>query len=347
MSIGNYLFSQESSRIIVYLDLSVQGLTDKFGLITNFNFHDDEFITQLNDEKHENSNNIRQYLLCLSICHTAFTEEKDSRIVYQASSPDEMALISAARYYKYIFLKREIGNKMIIEINGKKIEYEVSHILEYTSERKRMSVIVHCPDGKIRLYAKGADSVIKERISINKEQIGITDNHLHQFAKKGLRTLAIAYKELSPQEYSNFETEYNRAIDHYDKEKLIPKVFDSIENNLYLLGATAIDDKLQDNVGACLESFIKTGIKVWVLTGDKVDTAKSIAFSCKLLTHEFIILEYPEKATHDELKVITDDYLKKVDELENKKFCLVMASDEITKMMQSKKLTNKVFISFK
>ena len=86
---------------------------------------------------------------------------------------------------------------------------------------------------------------------------------------------------------------------------------------------------------------------MWVLTGDKPDTSMSIAFSCKLLTHEFIILEYPEKATHDELKVITDDYLKKVDELENKKFCLVMASDEITKMMQSKKLTNKVFISFK
>ena len=196
-----------------------------------------------------------------------------------------MALINAARYYKYIFIKRELGNKIILEINGDKIEYEVSHILEYSSERKRMSVVVHCPDGRIRLFAKGADSVINERVSMNKEQIIITDNHLHQFAKNGLRTLAIAYRELTTEEYQIFEDEYNKAIENLQKEFLMPKVFESIENNLTLLGATAIEDKLQDNVGECLECFIKTGIKVWVLTGDKVETAKSIAFSCKLLTH--------------------------------------------------------------
>jgi phospholipid-transporting ATPase len=283
-------------------------------------------------------------LLCLALCHTAFSEEKGSEIIYQASSPDEMALISAARYYKYIFLKREIGNKMVIEIKGKRFEYEVSHILEYTSERKRMSVIVRCPDGKIRLYAKGADSVIKERIGINREQIDVTDGHLHQFAKKGLRTLAIAYRELSKEEFNKFEDEYNKAIDHYDKETLMPKVFEIVENNYYLLGATAIDDKLQDHVGACLESFIKTGIKVWVLTGDKVDTAKSIAFSCKLLTHEFVILEFPENSTHEELKILLDEYIRKINSKEkaNKKFCLVVASNEIAKMMESRKLTNKV-----
>ena len=128
----------------------------------------------------------------------------------------------------------------------------------------------------------------------------------------------------------------------------MPKVFDSIEKDLYLLGATAIDDKLQDDVGICLESFIKTGIKVWVLTGDKVDTAKSIAFSCKLLTHEFVILEFPEKSTYEELKIILEDHLKAINskERENKKFCLIMASDEMAKMMQSKKLTNKVSINY-
>ena len=283
----------------------------------------------------------------MALCHTAFTEEKGSEIVYQASSPDEMALISASRYYKYIFLKREIGNKLILEINGNKYDYEVSHTLEYTSERKRMSVIVHCPDGKIRLYAKGADSIIRERISLNNEQIEITDNHLLQFAKKGLRTLMVAYKEVSIEEYNKFESEYNKTIDHYDKENLMPKVFDSIECDMFLLGATAIDDKLQDDVGSCLESFIKTGIKVWVLTGDKVDTAKSIAFSCKLLTHEFIILEFPEKSTYDELKKLFEQFHKKVDENENKKFCLVMAGDEISKMMNSKKLTNHVNKLFK
>ena len=173
-----------------------------------------------------------------------------------------MALINAARYYKYIFIKRELGNKIILEINGDKIEYEVSHILEYSSERKRMSVVVHCPDGRIRLFAKGADSVINERVSMNKEQIIITDNHLHQFAKNGLRTLAIAYRELTTEEYQIFEDEYNKAIENFNKEFLMPKVFESIENNLTLLGATAIEDKLQEGVGETIQLLMAANIKI-------------------------------------------------------------------------------------
>ena len=120
------------------------------------------------------------------------------------------------------------------------------------------------------------------------------------------------------------------------KEELIPRILEKIEKDFYLLGSTAIDDQLQDNVAECLESFIKTGIKVWVLTGDKVDTAKSIAFSCKLLSHEFEILEFEEQSSYEEIKSILEDFHRKIDFGDVlKKFGLVIASEELTLITKS------------
>ena len=111
-----------------------------------------------------------------------------------------------------------------------------------------------------------------------------------------------------------------------------------------MLGSTAIDDQLQDEVAECLESFIKTGIKVWVLTGDKVDTAKSIAFSCKLLTHEFHIMELDEQSSYEEIKANLEDFHRVIDFGEvNKKFGLVISSEELTLITKSD-LVERVFI---
>jgi magnesium-transporting ATPase (P-type) len=108
-------------------------------------------------------------------------------------------------------------------------------------------------------------------------------------------------------------------------------VQDKIENDFYLLGCTAIDDQLQDDVADCLENFIKTGIKVWVLTGDKIDTAKSIAFSCKLLTHEFHLLELEEQSSFEEIKASLEDFHRSIDFGDvHKKFGLIISSEELT-----------------
>ena len=130
MNIGNFSYGQND------FDSDKIKKSDKYGQINNFNFYDEEFNSHLKNEKHENYENIKNFLLCLCLCNTVFTEERiDSNVVYQASSPDETALINAARSFDYKFIRREIGNKIILEIFGKTEEYTVSQIIEYSSER--------------------------------------------------------------------------------------------------------------------------------------------------------------------------------------------------------------------
>jgi magnesium-transporting ATPase (P-type) len=203
MSIGNFTYGQND------FDQEKIVRKDQYGQINNFNFYDEEFAEHLKNEKHENYENIRNYLICLCLCNTVFTEERaDNEVVYQASSPDETALINAARYFNYKFLRREIGNKIVIEILGKIEEFVVTQIIEYSSERKRMSVVVKCSDGKIKVFMKGADSIVRQRISLNKDLVEATDAYLLNFAKDGLRTLMIAFKEISQSDYEIWEKEY-------------------------------------------------------------------------------------------------------------------------------------------
>lgn len=126
------------------------------------------------------------------------------KLVYQASSPDESALVNAARYFGHVFTGRDINDNILLEINGQKIQYKLLNILEYSSDRKRMSVIVRCPDNKIRIFIKGADSIIRPRITQNKELLEYTDDCLLDFAKEGLRTLMIAYREVDDNEYERW-----------------------------------------------------------------------------------------------------------------------------------------------
>ncbi len=127
-----------------------------------------------------------------------------------------------------------------------------------------------------------------------------------------------------------------------EKDNLLPKVFDMIEKDLYLLGSTAIEDQLQDNVDDVLFNFIKIGIKVWVLTGDKTDTAKSIAFSCKLITHEFILLEFKERSNYKDIHDKLTEYLSQVNKEPNKKYALIVSLDEINKILSKPELTERV-----
>jgi phospholipid-transporting ATPase len=316
---------------------------DEKGLITNVWFDDNNFQSHQTDTLHENYENITLFLECLALCHTVITdakEEEHGRLVYQASSPDESALVNAARLFKVIFKGRDIENNVTLEVNGKDQIYRVLNLLEYSSERKRMSVVVKCPDGKIRLFTKGADSIVRELITLNKDLVSITDSHLLAFAKEGLRTLMIAYKEVDESEYEKWNKEFMDAVtDPEQKEKLLPPILEKMEKDLYLLGSTAIEDQLQDDVGKTLEIFIKTGIKVWMLTGDKMDTAKSIAFSCKLITHEFNIFEIHEGSTKKEITENIKIALNSLAVDPLNKFALVIGADELNKITQDAILT--------
>ena len=284
-------------------------------------------------------------MLCLSLCHTVITtNEPDEKLLYQASSPDEQALVNLARYCRYSFLSRDINNNILIEINGEKKVYKLLNLLEYSSDRKRMSVIVKSPDDKILLFMKGADSIIRPRISQNKSLIPLTDEYLYNFSGKGLRTLLIAYKEIDISAYENWNQQFLNALeDPITKDAMLPSIFEQIENDLYLVGSTAIDDQLQENVKETIELFISTGIHVWVLTGDKMDTAKSIAFSCKLLTHEFTLLEFKEKLSKKEFELQLNKYLNRVKDEPDNKYGLIISCEEINLLLTDSELTNKFY----
>ncbi|GAB0200532.1 phospholipid-transporting ATPase IK [Grus japonensis] len=237
---------------------------------------------------------LREFLRLLALCHTVMVEEKGDQLVYQAASPDEEALVLAARNLGYVFLARTQDTITISEL-GMKRTYKVLAMLDFNSDRKRMSVLVRDPQGTIRLYTKGADTVILERLQGRGPNETFTEMALDCFAEETLRTLCLASKEVSEVEYSTWSRRHCEAsILLQDRARELDKLYEEMEQNLQLLGATAIEDKLQDGVPETIQLLKLGNIKVWVLTGDKQETAMNIGYACKLLTDDMEILEEKE-----------------------------------------------------
>uniref|UniRef100_A0A8C3IRS0 Phospholipid-transporting ATPase n=1 Tax=Chrysemys picta bellii TaxID=8478 RepID=A0A8C3IRS0_CHRPI len=232
---------------------------------------------------------ICEFLTMMAVCHTAVPEREGDKIIYQAASPDEGALVRAAKHLRFVFTGRT-PDSVIIDSLGHEERYELLNVLEFTRRRKsqctrkRMSVIVRTPTGKLRLYCKGADTVIYDRLAESSKYKEITLKHLEQFATEGLRTLCFAVTELSESEYQEWLDVYHRASTSMQNRALkLEESYELVEKNLQLLGATAIEDKLQDKVPETIETLMKADIKIWILTGDKQETAINIGHSCKLL----------------------------------------------------------------
>ncbi|KAM6261301.1 phospholipid-transporting ATPase IA isoform 2-T2 [Porphyrio hochstetteri] len=245
-------------------------------------FSDSSLLENL-QSNHPTAPIICEFLTMMAVCHTAVPEREGDKIIYQAASPDEGALVRAARNLQFVFTGRT-PDSVIIESLGQEERYELLNVLEFTSSRKRMSVIVRTPSGKLRLYCKGADTVIYDRLAESSKYKEITLKHLEQFATEGLRTLCFAVAEISESDYQEWLDVYHRASTAIQNRALkLEESYELIEKNLQLLGATAIEDKLQDKVPETIETLMKADIKIWILTGDKQETAINIGHSCKLL----------------------------------------------------------------
>uniref|UniRef100_A0A3Q2CZB9 Phospholipid-transporting ATPase n=1 Tax=Cyprinodon variegatus TaxID=28743 RepID=A0A3Q2CZB9_CYPVA len=231
---------------------------------------------------------VHTFFRLLALCHTVMAEEKqEGELFYQAQSPDEGALVTAARNFGFVFRSRTPESISIMEM-GNQRNYELLAILDFNNVRKRMSVIVRSPEGKLSLYCKGADTIIYERLDQSCSKLmDVTTEHLNEFAGEGLRTLALAYKDLDEGYFSQWKQRHHEASTSLeDKDTKLDKLYEEIEKDLLLLGATAIEDKLQDGVPQTIEQLAKADIKIWVLTGDKQETAENIGYSCNLLQEE-------------------------------------------------------------
>ncbi|KAG7563826.1 P-type ATPase A domain superfamily [Arabidopsis suecica] len=260
--------------------------------VKGFNFWDErivdgQWINQPNAEL------IQKFFRVLAICHTAIPDVNSDtgEITYEAESPDEAAFVIASRELGFEFFSRSQTSISLHEIDhmtGEKVDrvYELLHVLEFSSSRKRMSVIVRNPENRLLLLSKGADSVMFERLAKHgRQNERETKEHIKKYAEAGLRTLVITYREIEEDEYRVWEEEFLSAktLVTEDRDALIDAAADKIEKNLILLGSTAVEDKLQKGVPDCIEKLSQAGVKIWVLTGDKTETAINIGYACSLL----------------------------------------------------------------
>ncbi|XP_073918139.1 phospholipid-transporting ATPase VA isoform X3 [Castor canadensis] len=224
-------------------------------------------------------------------------QEQEQELWYEAESPDEAALVYAARAYNCTLVDR-LHDQVSVELPQLgTLTFELLHTLGFDSIRKRMSVVIRNPlTDEISVYTKGADSVVMDlllpcssddaRGRHQKKIRSKTQNYLNLYAVEGLRTLCIAKRVLSKEEYACWlqsHLEAESAVDN--REELLFQSAIRLETSLQLLGATGIEDRLQDGVPETIAKLRQAGLQIWVLTGDKQETAINIAYACKLLDH--------------------------------------------------------------
>ena len=265
----------------------------------NFNTNNEIIISSESDaeiklELKTTKDLIEQFWYALALCHTCSIQLDEKGVQeYACVSPDSIELVKAAKTQGWELI--ESGSTSIKRIklgnnDNNIIDFERLELIEFSSDRKRETVIVREKDNEnsvIKLYIKGADSIIEERLSKNtpKNILNQCKYYVNKFSVLGFRTLFIAMKILSQEEYNKFSSDLKEAqMSLENKDEKVAEVYNSIEKNLILLGATIVEDKLQDLVPETIRDLRLAKVKVWMLTGDKMNTAYNIGLSCNLIS---------------------------------------------------------------
>ena len=246
-------------------------------------------VKQLNTQKQL----CEYFLKCMALCHECLTEKEHNDIKYIGQSPDEISLVDCARRvgFKYLTTRADIVELEVMDFKqpeGSLIEkYRKVCFFEFDSDRKRNSIVVEdLTTGNYILFAKGADNVMWELLSSENpaELVASVAKDLEIYSKRGFRTLVLAFKFLGKKEFVELKAKYDEASNAIeDKEKKLNNVAQLMEKNLFVLGCTAVEDSLQDEVPDVVKAFLDAGIKFWMLTGDKLETAENIGKTCALV----------------------------------------------------------------
>ncbi|CAK6442718.1 unnamed protein product [Pipistrellus nathusii] len=267
------------------------------------------------------------FFRALCLCHTIqvkddFDDVDGSRkspdsaksCVYISSSPDEVALVEGVQRLGFTYLRLRDNYMEILNRDDHIERFELLEVLSFDSVRRRMSVIVKSDTEEIFLFCKGADSSIFPRVIEGKvDQIRA---RVERNAVEGLRTLCVAYKRLSAEEYEGIRKLLDTCkMALQDRDKKLAEAYEHIEKDLILLGATAVEDQLQEKAADTIEALQKAGIKVWVLTGDKMETAAATCYACKLFRRNTQLLELTtkkieEQSLHDVLFELSKTVLR-------------------------------------
>lgn len=192
----------------------------------------------------------------------------DGRPIYEAESPDELALVNAAFSYDTCLVNRSPNHILVNALALGQVEYEVLKILPFDSNRKCMSIVVRQTGTQnVILYTKGADNSIMAALTpyqgdpIDGELREKTQQHLDLYARQGLRVLVMAKRHLDPHEFTEWWNKHQEIeMSMENREKRIRESFSILESNLTLLGATGIEDRLQEGVPETIVSLRKAGM---------------------------------------------------------------------------------------
>lgn len=256
-----------------------------------------------------------EFFKVLSLAHECVPEtvtkaDGTKMTFYQGPSPDEVTLVDFAKLQGFDF-KETSDVKITIELNqwvspAQDVAYQVFRKMEFNSDRKRMSIVIRDPaDGHYKMFTKGADSIIKDRLDpkqVSEKMMEGVDDFLMRASVKGLRTLLMAMRVIDENEFKAFFGEIAEAEkDVMNRDKILAQIYDRFERGLVLLGATAVEDRLQDNVPETINDLQEAGIKIWMLTGDKLETAENIGYSCRLLQKDMVVWRISNKEEVDKI----------------------------------------------
>ncbi|KAG5509638.1 hypothetical protein JKF63_06343 [Porcisia hertigi] len=288
LAMVRFIFSDKTGTLTENVMKFKRG--DALGIpIDTDNLH--ETIVRLRREEESSElGTLQEYFLALALCNTIqpFREETaEFGIVYEGSSPDEVALVEVAAAAGYRLIKRTARSMTILLHNGTRKEYNILATLDFTPDRKMMSIIVEDVDTKrITLYNKGADSFIRLQLSHAPDmqgQMEKMDSTLTDMSSSGLRTLLVCARDITRREFDPWLIDFTEAGKLLkNRSAMVDKVCLQMERDLRLVGATAIEDKLQDEVPETLSFFLNAGVTIWMLTGDKRETAVTIAATSTL-----------------------------------------------------------------
>ncbi|MCQ2817285.1 MAG: phospholipid-translocating P-type ATPase [archaeon] len=304
---------------------------------------------------------MEEYWQALALCHDCTIQAGE----YIGMSPDSIELVKTAKVQGYEFVEGESNAQVVLDIGeegnkNKKIFNKLMNI-EFSSERKRESIIVSESNGLIKLYIKGADSIIEERLNTELTPPAVLENtrkFVGLFSAQGYRTLYIGMRVLSQKEYALFSQELIKAqMDSENKDEKVKAAYAMVEKNITLLGATIVEDKLQDKVPDTIQQLRTAGIKIWMLTGDKMNTAYNIGLSCNLISKDmktfFIQGIAPEKDNN--MQVINNEerenviinfckeyqnYKGNFNSMENPKFALIVDEKALLTITEKDTISN-------
>ena|SRR2546421_3944230 len=236
--------------------------------------------------RREIKSRVKDAVFALALCHNVTPnydndESDDDTVQYQAASPDEIAIVKWTASVGLRFIHRDRTTMQLNSTNGEKFEYTILKLFPFTSERKRMGIVLRDQRGEIWFLLKGADTVMHKLLVANDWM----EEECNNMAREGLRTLVIGRRRLSEELWREFEEAFNAAdtlLEDRDatKAQVVTKYF---EHGLEILGITGVEDRLQDDVKPSLELLRNAGVRIWMLTGDKVETARCVAVSSKLV----------------------------------------------------------------